>query len=104
MRLPDAIAKALAGRGEPLPGHEVAQVAGVAYKAAIDALGRMHDAGTVVRFGRKRGAAWALVGSPAACQPDPMGALEALWRKQGGIPHPHPHGGEAKTVPPSGAT
>lgn len=99
MRLPDAIAKALAGRSEPLPGHEVAQVAGVAYKAAIDALGRMHDAGTVVRFGRKRGAAWALVGSPAACQPDPMGALEALWRKQGGISHPPLRGGGQDRTP-----
>jgi hypothetical protein len=99
MRLPDAISKVLAGRSEPLLGHEVAQVADVAYKAAIDALGRMHDAGTVVRFGRKRGAAWALVGSPAACQADPMGALESLWRKQGSISPPHPPrgGGQDRT-------
>lgn len=78
--LSDAIAKALTGRTEPLSGRDVAEVAGIAYKATIDALCRMHDAGTVVRFGRKYRAAWALTGSPAASQPDPMAELEALWR------------------------
>jgi hypothetical protein len=78
--LSDSIAKALTGRTTPLPGRDVAQAAGISYKAAIDALGRMYDAGTVVRFGRKYRAAWALPGSPAALRPDPMGTLEALWR------------------------
>lgn len=102
MRLPDAITKALTGRTKPLSGREVAGAAGIAYKAAIDALCRMHDAGTVVRFGRKYRAAWALVGSPAALEPDPMGALEALWRKRDDVP-PSP-GGEAKAAPPPRST
>lgn len=51
--LSDAISKALRGRATPLLGREVADVAGIAYKAAIDALCRMPDAGTLVRFGRK---------------------------------------------------
>jgi hypothetical protein len=96
MMLPDAIAKVLTGRTEPLSGRDVAEAAGIGYKPAIDALCRMHDAGLVVRFGRKYRAAWALVGSPAALRPDSMGALEALWR---GRACPPPLGGGQSHTP-----
>lgn len=82
--LTDSIASALADRTKPLSGRDVAQAAGIPYKATIDALCRMHDAGTVVRIGRKYRATWALAGSPAALQPDPMHALETLWRGRPG--------------------
>jgi len=78
------------GRGAILP-----------YKATIDALGWLHDTGAVVRFGRKFRAAWALSGSPAALQLDPMGALEVLWRGQASIPAPPPTGGGRSYTPVS---
>ena len=53
-------------------------LAGRPYKVAIDALGRMHDTGTVVRIGRKYSVTWALVGSSAAAAHDAFEALEAL--------------------------
>lgn len=73
-----AITTALDGRTAPIAGRDVAEVAGIAYKAAIDALGRMLDAGTVVRYG-----AQALL---------EMGAVEAAWRTRPAAPSP-PRGG-----------
>jgi hypothetical protein len=85
-----AITEALGLAHRPLSGRECAALAGLPYKVAIDALGRMLDAGTVVRFGRKYSALWALAGTPAGLPPDALGALEAVWRGA----DPHPHGGE----------
>jgi len=60
-----AITTALDGRTAPRAGRDVAEAAGIAYKFAIDALGRMLDAGAVVRYGRKRASTWALIAAPA---------------------------------------
>lgn len=100
MTLYKAIAAALDGRATPLAGRAVADAAGIGYKAAIDALGRMHDAGTVIRFGRKRSSTWALRGTPAARQPDPLGAVEEAWRARAGAADPTPPGGRAKPPRP----
>jgi hypothetical protein len=70
-------------------------MASLPYKVAIDALGSMLDAGTVVRFGRKYSAQWALAGTDAAAPHDALGALEAVWRAG----DPHPHGGERARHP-----
>ena len=90
-----ALTAALQGRDTPMSGRDAANAARLPYKQAIDALGRMLDAGTVVRFGAKRSAVWALSDAPAACRPDAIGALEAAWRR----PTPAPHGGEAEGTP-----
>lgn len=95
MTIRQALTKALEGRTEPLSGRFVADAAGLPYKVAIDALGRMLDAGNVVRFGRKYSAKWALSGTPAARPPAGIAALEAAWRAA----RPHPHGGEAEGTP-----
>lgn len=99
MTLYNAITAALDGRTAPIAGRDVADAAGIGYKAAIDALGRMLDMGTVIRFGRKRASMWALTGAPAACQPDPLGAVEEAWRARTGAADPHPTGGRAKPPP-----
>ena len=99
MTLYTAITAALDGRTAPIAGRDVADAAGIGYKAAIDALGRMLDMGTVVRFGRKRSSTWALTGAPAACQPDPLGAVETAWRTRPAAPDPHPTGGEGEATP-----
>lgn len=93
------VVAALRGRTEALSGRAVAEAAGLPYKATIDALGWLHDTGAVVRFGRKFRAAWALSGSPAGLQSDPMGALEVLWRGQASISASPPRG-EAEPIPP----
>lgn len=74
------VTKALEGHTVPLSGREVSTAANLPYKATIDALTHLHDNGIVVRFGRTYRAKWALAGSPAARQPDPLGAIEAAWR------------------------
>lgn len=94
-----AITTALEGRTAPIAGRDVAEAAGIAHKAAIDALGRMLDAGTVVRFGRKRASMWVLTAEPAGAQPDPLGAVEAAWRTRPPAPTPTPHGGEGEATP-----
>lgn len=99
MTLYKAIVAALDGRTTPLAGRAIADAAGIGYKAAIDALGRMHDAGTVIRFGRKRSSTWALRGTPAARQPDLLGAVEEAWRARTGAAAPHPTGGEGEAPP-----
>ena len=101
MTLYASISMALATRETPLSGRDVAASAGIGYKQAIDALGRMHDAGTVVRFGRKYSSTWALSGTSAAVRTDPLQGIEAAWRASAGAPDPHPHGGEAETHPPA---
>ena len=73
------------------------ELADLPYKVAIDALGRMLDAGIVVRIGRKYSALWALAGHAAALPHDAFGALEAAWRAGG----PHPPRGEARSHPPA---
>lgn len=93
-----AITKALEGRAEAIPGRLVAESAGLPYKQTVDALGRMLDAGTVVRFGRKYSAVWALAGTPAALRPDALRAVEAAWRA---APTPTPEGGGASHPPAS---
>jgi hypothetical protein len=93
-----AITTALKGAAEAIPGRSVAESAGLPYKATIDALGRMLDAGTVVRFGRKYSASWALAGTPAALRPDALAAVEAVWR---GPATPAPEGGGASHPPAS---
>ena len=90
-----AITTALKGALQPLGGADVAMRAGLPYKVAIDALGRMLDAGTVVRFGRKYSAQWALAATAAALPRDGIGALEAVWRSA----TPTPRGGEGKATP-----
>lgn len=99
MTLYTTIATALQGHATPLAGRDIAAAAGIGYKATIDALGRMHDAGSVVRFGRKRASMWALIGTPAARQPDPFGAVEEAWRTRPAGPPPHPTGGEGEAPP-----
>lgn len=101
MRLYDRIRIALTACDTPLSGRDIAAAAGIGYKAAIDALCRMHDAGTVTRFGRKYSSTWALAGSAAALRPDPLGAVEACWRGRTGAPDPHPRGGEGEATPPA---
>lgn len=64
------IATSLQGTAMALSGRDCAEVAELPYKVAIDALCRLHDAGIVVRIGRKYSATWALAGTPAA-QPWP---------------------------------
>lgn len=98
MTLYDSITTALQGRTTPIAGRHVADVAGIGYKAAIDALGRMLDAGTVVRYGRKRSSTWALTAAPAGATPDPLGAVEAAWCARPRRPPPH-GGGEAEATP-----
>jgi len=97
----DAITTALEGRTAPIAGRDVAEAAGVAYKAAIDALGRMLDAGTVVRYGRKRSSTWALTAAPAGATPDPLGAVEAAWRARPPEATPTPTGGGGRSPPAS---
>ena len=99
MTLYAAITTALDGRTAPIAGRDVAEAAGIAYKAAIDALGRMLDAGTVVRYGRKRASMWALTAAPAGAQPDPLGAVEEAWRTRPAASPPTPPGGRAKPTP-----
>jgi hypothetical protein len=96
-----SVVKALQGRTEALSGRAVADLAGLPDKATIDALGWLHDPGVVVRIGHKYRATWALSDSPTALHPDPMGALEVLWRGQASIPGSTPTRGEAKAIPPS---
>jgi len=103
MTLYARIGVALARHETPLAGRAIAVAAGIGYKATIDALCRMHDAGTVVRFGRKYSSTWALSGTDAALQPDPLQAVEEAWRARAGAPDPHPHGGEAEATPPADA-
>jgi hypothetical protein len=90
------VIRALQAQTEALPGRAVADVAGLPYKATLDALGWLLDTGQVVRFGRKYSALWAHVAAPAACRPDPLAPVEAAWR----APTPAPHGGEAEPTPP----
>ena len=95
-----AITTALEGRTAPIAGRDVAKAAGIAYKAAIDALGRMLNAGTVVRYGRKRSSTRALTAAPAGATPDPLGAVEAAWRtRPAPSPPPTHRGGRAKHPP-----
>lgn len=75
----------------------VATMAGIPYKAAIDALGSLLNTGQVVRFGRKYSATWALATAPAARRPDPLAPVEAAWRAPAPTPAPR---GEAKAGPP----
>lgn len=56
---------------------------------------RMYDTGTVVCFGHKYSATWALAGTPAAQPYDAAAALAAAWRAGG----PPPGGGRAKATP-----
>jgi len=98
----DAITTALDGRTAPIAGRDVAEAAGIGYKAAIDALGRMLDAGTIVRYGRKRASMWALTAAPAGATPDPLGAVEAAWRaRPPEAPPPTPRGGGPSHPPAS---
>lgn len=87
-----SLAKALEASQRPLSGRECAIAANLPYKVAIDALGRMHDTGSVVRFGRKYSATWALTGTMAAAPYDAFGALEAAWHAR----RPPLHGGTPK--------
>lgn len=90
-----ALAKALEQAAVPISGRDVAIAANLPYKVAVDALCRMHDTGTVVRFGRKYSATWALSGTAASLPYDAFEALEAHWRAG----HPLPPGGEAEGPP-----
>lgn len=99
MTLYASISVALVQVASPLSGREIAASAGLEYKQAIDALCRMHDAGTVIRFGRKYSSTWALAGTPAALRADAMGAVEAVWRGHAGAGTPTPPGGEGETTP-----
>lgn len=95
-----AITTVLEGRTAPIAGRDVAEAAGIAYKGAIDALCRMLDAGTVVRYGRKRSSTWALTAPPAGATPDPLGAVEAAWRARPPEATPTPTGGRPKPPRP----
>lgn len=90
-----ALIKALDQAVAPLSGRECAALASLPYKVAIDALGRMHDTGTVVRFGRKYSATWALSGHAAVAAHDAFGALEAVWHAR----RPPPPRGEGEATP-----
>ena len=82
---------ALHGQPAAIGGHAVAELSGLPYKVVVDALGRMLDAGVVVRHGRKYSASWALAATPAAVAiGEGIGALEAVWRS---ARPPHPRGG-----------
>ncbi|MEJ7804394.1 MAG: hypothetical protein WKG03_00515 [Telluria sp.] len=87
-----AIIKTLERQPQAIAGRELAALASLPYKVTIDALGRMHDAGTVIRIGRKYSATWALAGTDAAQPHDAFGALEAVWR--GRTPPPRGGGGQ----------
>lgn len=88
----------LEGRAKPRQATNWGNMAAIAYKAAIDALGRMHDAGNVVRYGRKRSSTWALTTAPAGAQADPLGAVEEAWRARPRRPPP-PRGGGGRRPP-----
>lgn len=76
-----------------IAGRDVAQRAGVAYKPAIDTLGRIIDAGLVVRFGRKYSAVWRSPASRPPTRPTPSRPS----RQRGG--RPPPPRGEARAPP-----
>lgn len=90
-----SLTKALEQATEPLSGRTVADIANLPYKVAIDGLGRLLDAGVVVRIGRKYSSTWALADSPAARAFDAFGALERAWRAR----TPTPTGGEGEATP-----
>lgn len=96
MSLTASIIDALEGQGAPLAGKDIATLAGLPYKSAIDALDRMLDAGHVARIGRKKSSRWSLVArAPAA--PKEIDSLEAQWHGRG---TPTPTGGGRGTTPP----
>ena len=63
----------------PLAAKVIAERAHMPYKAIIDALDRMLDAGLVVRQGRKYTSAWALAANFATEPQQAMAALELAW-------------------------
>ena len=95
MSICDSIIKALECQTKPIAGRAVAIAADLPYKVVVDALGRMLDAGTVVRFGRKYSAEWALAQHVAALQDDALEALERCWHGR----QTHPPGGVAAGTP-----
>lgn len=62
-----------------LTGLEIARRTGLTYRQTVDALGALHDQGRIERHGRKFSARWCPLQPP---QPDPMAALEAIWRQK----------------------
>lgn len=88
------VVRALQGHTEALSSRSVAELAGLPYKATIDALGWLYDTGVVVRIGRKYNASWALAGSPASPSTAALDRLEAAWR----VRTPPPRG-RPKTPP-----
>ena len=76
-----------------LTGRDVATLAGIPYKATIDALCRMHNSGQVIRVGSKSAARWTLKAQESVTD-TALAALEAVWRGK----TPHPPGGEVEGV------
>lgn len=76
------VVRPLNGRPNALSGHAVAELAGLPYKATIDALRWLYDTGVVVRIGRKYNASWVLAGSPASPSKAALDRLEAAWRER----------------------
>lgn len=91
-----SVVLALQDRTEAITGRALAELAGLPYKATIDALGWLYDTGVVVRIGRKYRASWVLADSSAAPSTDALDRLEATWRMCASPPR-----GEAKSPPRS---
>lgn len=62
-----------------LTGSDIASRSGLTYRQTVDALGALHDQGRIERHGRKFSARWCPI-TPQ--QPNPMAALEAIWRQK----------------------
>lgn len=103
MTIRAAILAALHDCAQPVAGREVASMAGLRYKSAIDALNRLLDMGRVYRLGRTHTARWTTT-PPHDPALDAAAALDAAWfgaaraRSTGSHRPPHP-GGRAKPGP-----
>lgn len=112
MTIRAAILVALQACAQPVGGREVATLAGLNYKSAIDALNRLLDMGRVYRLGRTHTARWTTT-PPHDTELDAAKALDAAWfgaaarratRRRppppGGCPEATPRRRENSNVPP----
>ncbi len=63
-----------------ITGHDVALLAGLTHKQAIDALNWLNNSGKVARIGRKFTAKWGRIITPDPLD-DPLTALEQAFRQ-----------------------
>ena len=63
---------------EPLPGHRVAELAGLSYRQTVDALNALHNHSRIARIGRKYTARWMRV--PPQPTENPYARLDEAMR------------------------